>query len=288
MELNLADVGSLLAQSFDELVQEGLFGTAGISIKLGQDFDSRHHQRRMDKSITNRFPPRFRSIHESRFAGGRPLEVFPCEAKTSSQRNITSSFDSSRSFDILSRSSLPSTLPVSLSRKEGTESKALATRSANVRPDEAHDSEPPRLTFCLPDGNGPLRLERSDKPEFVIVPDYMAEKSEGMFLWARLLVNYLQGVAITPQARQLAIIQVESLGGIETLYDNILRKLSQNSAENRKVAADIFTWTLNSLWPLTSKWMHTALAITPRQPIFDLALLHDFETAFAKDHLRPC
>jgi hypothetical protein len=110
-------------------------------------------------------------------------------------------------------------------------------------------------------------------------------RSNGMFLWARLLLNYLYSPALTPRERYEAVLLVNLLEGIERLYLKILDALGGQFQREKEVAADIFKWISASCYPLSIAVLHTALAIVLGQPISDLGYLLDFKKSLSKSHV---
>lgn len=104
----------------------------------------------------------------------------------------------------------------------------------------------------------------------------LAEHANGMFLWARLFVNYLYCSALTPRDRFLALTKPSQLEGIENLYDRILSLLGKNNQQEKLIADDIIQWVSGSLYPLSISSLHVALAIIPGQPTIPLQYLNDF------------
>ncbi|ORY12258.1 hypothetical protein BCR34DRAFT_306723 [Clohesyomyces aquaticus] len=105
--------------------------------------------------------------------------------------------------------------------------------------------------------------------------DNVGRRSDGMFLWASLLVRYLQSPGLSPNERRKALEQASLLEGLEPLYRSILNMLAQRYGKEKRIAADIFRWLALSIRPLSLTALHTALAIIPGQPTAkDQYLLH--------------
>lgn len=108
------------------------------------------------------------------------------------------------------------------------------------------------------------------------VVDDLAKRSNGMFLWATLLVNYLECPALSPMERFATLQEVSLLEGLGTLYNKILGTLERRYERQRHLAADTFKWISSSLYPLGLEELRRALAIVPGDPTHDLQLLSNY------------
>ncbi|KAF2117823.1 hypothetical protein BDV96DRAFT_570977 [Lophiotrema nucula] len=107
-----------------------------------------------------------------------------------------------------------------------------------------------------------------------VIPS-VAGRANGMFLWATLLIKYLQSPGLSPNERRLALEGASLLEGLEALYHGILAMLERRFGAEKKIAADIFRWLSLSIKPLDMNALHTALAITPgHQTTRESHLLH--------------
>lgn len=104
----------------------------------------------------------------------------------------------------------------------------------------------------------------------------LAGYANGIFLWARLIVNYLSCAAVTPFERMEVIEHPSDFEGLEQLYDRILEVLGTSNEKERSVAKLIFQLISHSLVPLGVRAFHTALAITPGKRTDDLQYLANF------------
>lgn len=59
--------------------------------------------------------------------------------------------------------------------------------------------------------------------------DLVATRANGMFLWARLLVDYLRSPNLTKRQRREALNNLTRLQGLDSMYQEILKSLEQNS-----------------------------------------------------------
>lgn len=104
----------------------------------------------------------------------------------------------------------------------------------------------------------------------------LAQRSNGMFLWARLLVGYLKCPALSPMERFAIIREANLLEGLSRLYKKTLDTLERCYERQRHLAADVFKWLSFSLYPLGLEEFHVALAIIPGSPTDSLQLLSNY------------
>jgi hypothetical protein len=91
----------------------------------------------------------------------------------------------------------------------------------------------------------------------------LVDRSHGMFLWASLMVRYLNCKALSPKERRDAIFHVDMIEGIEGLYCTILGTLSRSYTKQREKAKKVFSLMTVARRPLKVSELHFALAIQP-------------------------
>ncbi|KAH7394217.1 hypothetical protein DE146DRAFT_122734 [Phaeosphaeria sp. MPI-PUGE-AT-0046c] len=106
--------------------------------------------------------------------------------------------------------------------------------------------------------------------------------SSGMFLWARLFLNYLCSPALTPRQRLHSLQHPSAFVGIDTLYDSILSLIKGSGEHNAKVAEDVIAWLSGALYPLSEVVLHTALAITPGEATHSHDYLIDYPDCISR------
>jgi len=72
--------------------------------------------------------------------------------------------------------------------------------------------------------------------------DHLIRGADGMFLWAKLMVNYLNSPALTPAKRLETIQHVIFPEGLEKMYDRILVFIGKQGKTERNLARNIFAW----------------------------------------------
>ncbi|KAF7524548.1 hypothetical protein G7054_g11379 [Neopestalotiopsis clavispora] len=104
----------------------------------------------------------------------------------------------------------------------------------------------------------------------------LAFASEGMFLWARLLLNLIKTPALTPASRLDILRRPTDLVSLDTLYQKILDVLGAADQHQRWTAKKVFQWLAFSAVPLNLTTLHTALAINVGRPTTELDYLTDY------------
>jgi hypothetical protein len=88
----------------------------------------------------------------------------------------------------------------------------------------------------------------------------VAQRSDGTFLWANVLLKYLQSPALTPDLRRSILENVQPLQNLEALYRNILDGLAARPLLEKRIIADVFRWLSFPVHRLCSSALRTALS----------------------------
>lgn len=105
----------------------------------------------------------------------------------------------------------------------------------------------------------------------------LLDRAEGMFLWARLMIAYLNSPALTPKSRLEAIRKV-SLGGLKAMYSRIFRLIQEADDPSQKLAEVAFLWVAHSRTGLTARELEEANR-EPTKYHSEMDLLPDVEGA---------
>jgi hypothetical protein len=90
-----------------------------------------------------------------------------------------------------------------------------------------------------------------------------ADNANGMFLWAVLLIKYLQSDGLTIQDRSDALENLIYFRGLDNLYSIILKGLSRNLPERAQInLSRMFNWVAGSLRPLKISELRYAICLT--------------------------
>lgn len=99
--------------------------------------------------------------------------------------------------------------------------------------------------------------------------------ADGMFLWAKLMVNYLNSPALTPSKRLSTIQEVLFPEGLEKMYDRILALIATRGATERHLAGQIFSWIIYSKTQLSLQQLYDAVH-SDEEPRSDVESDHTF------------
>ena len=117
-----------------------------------------------------------------------------------------------------------------------------------------------------------------NRPEFDILENVqvLAQKANGMFLWADLFVRYLRCEALSPHDRVRELSEVNRFDHLDDLYEGILTLLSRGYTKNKLLVSSVFRWICCPMYQLSTNTLHVALAIIPGQPTESNQYLCDF------------
>jgi hypothetical protein len=90
----------------------------------------------------------------------------------------------------------------------------------------------------------------------------VAQRSDGVFLWASLFLNYLQSSTFSPDERIAIIQNVQMVQGVEALYSHIFEVLGYRLAHEKRIIADLFRWLTFPIHNLCTSALRTALTIS--------------------------
>ncbi|KAL9092252.1 MAG: hypothetical protein Q9165_004426 [Trypethelium subeluteriae] len=92
----------------------------------------------------------------------------------------------------------------------------------------------------------------------------VSSRADGMFLWARLLIEYLRCDTFTPQDRMEALFSLNNFEGLDRLYGAILQKLHQRlPANGRLTVQKAFAWVAGAFRPLLIDEFEIAIVVVP-------------------------
>ena len=114
----------------------------------------------------------------------------------------------------------------------------------------------------------------SDCDEVVLT---LATRSQGMFLWARLVIHYLSDKSLTPRERHDAIYNSEILEGMDNLYNRILQLLGQKSEARKRKIKRIFQVMVATHMPLHISELQWITAVVPGRVTTEDDLIVEFK-----------
>jgi len=110
----------------------------------------------------------------------------------------------------------------------------------------------------------------------------VAQRAKSLFLWAKLLMDYLECPALTPDERLSAISHLNLLEGLSPLYTEILGVIQTKFQKERDTAYRAFQWIAVARRPLTILELRTALAIRVGKSSSDLNYIADFRQSLVQ------
>lgn len=115
--------------------------------------------------------------------------------------------------------------------------------------------------------------------------DEIALRSSGMFLWVRLLLNYVACPVLSPAERLQALQETNLLEGLEKMYTYILQVIESRYAREKTFVFQVLNWMLVAYRRMSFGEIHTATAIRPGYPTAEDSYIVDFEHTLCSSSL---
>lgn len=141
-------------------------------------------------------------------------------------------------------------------QKWASDAPHILSLSAELNKEDIESYLTENLNRMADQGYFGISMDRSLIPQ-------IASRSNGMFLWASLLLRYLQSPGLSPNERHTVLEQAHQLEGLGSLYRHILAMLDLRPQKERQVVANIFRWLSLSIHRLDIPTLQTALAVNP-------------------------
>ena len=87
----------------------------------------------------------------------------------------------------------------------------------------------------------------------------LVRRAEGLFLWVRLLMTYIESPALTLLQRESALEETSLPDGLEGMYDKILGTIWNQGQASRRLARHMFLWLIWARRELSSNELECAL-----------------------------
>ena len=87
------------------------------------------------------------------------------------------------------------------------------------------------------------------------------QRSSSLFLWAKLMINYLECIALTPRDRADAIMNITSFEGLDNIFEKIILFIRSQPLRQRETAFRVFQILKVSYRPLTVNELEAATAV---------------------------
>lgn len=111
------------------------------------------------------------------------------------------------------------------------------------------------------------------------VVDIIAERSNSMFLWAKLMVAYLQCPSLTPRDRAKALYGARLLDGLPAIFERILETIKSSLPRSQWVKVrQVFQWIAVARGPLHVRELQEALAVQTLRQATDEDAIFSFGT----------
>ena len=92
----------------------------------------------------------------------------------------------------------------------------------------------------------------------------LVRRAEGLFLWARLLITYIESPALTLMQRESALEETSLPDGLEGMYDKIIEMIWNQVQPSRRLAKHMFLWLIWARRELSSNELECALLDSSR------------------------
>ncbi|KAI0182630.1 hypothetical protein EV127DRAFT_449111 [Xylaria flabelliformis] len=125
-------------------------------------------------------------------------------------------------------------------------------------------------------GNGVKKFEHLLQLTDMNLIPMLADAAEGIFLWAKVLLNLLQSPALSPAARLSILQKPANLVSLDALYRRMLDMIEASSWYEQELAQKVFRWLLFSTMALHTTSFHTTLAIHPGRPTTERDYLNEY------------
>jgi hypothetical protein len=89
----------------------------------------------------------------------------------------------------------------------------------------------------------------------------VVERSASVFLWAKLMMFYLQSPALTTRARMDAMTNMVALSGLDAMYSRIIWAVDGRMRQEREFILKVFQWLTVAARPLTITELQATSAI---------------------------
>ncbi|OCL09419.1 hypothetical protein AOQ84DRAFT_375857 [Glonium stellatum] len=125
-----------------------------------------------------------------------------------------------------------------------------------------------------------LLSEEGLLPHSIEIPrmtGHLVTGADGMFLWARLMIDYLSSPALTPRQRVKTVMSVTLPEGLETMYCRIVNLIHRGNQVEQRMARWIIMWLAFSERSLTSLELKESLKVMSIENEEDADDFSDFE-----------
>ncbi|KAH7176107.1 NACHT domain-containing protein [Dactylonectria macrodidyma] len=93
--------------------------------------------------------------------------------------------------------------------------------------------------------------------------DHLTIGANGMFLWAYLIIKYLDTDAIDQESRVSAIFDITMPDDLEKMYSRILQRIQDSNSAERNMATKVFSWLIYAARPGPFRPEELQVALNP-------------------------
>ena len=113
--------------------------------------------------------------------------------------------------------------------------------------------------------------------------DQIAQRASSLFLWARLMVNYLECIALTPRDRADAIKNITSFEGLDNIFEKIILLIRSQPLRQQETAFRVLQLLQVACRPLILQELEAATAVhVGRATSKELDYIIDFENSIVQ------
>ena len=110
-------------------------------------------------------------------------------------------------------------------------------------------------------------------------------RANSLFLWAKLMMNYLECPALSPRDRAEAVDKINLLEGLDALFSKILTAIRTRLLPERQIVFRVFQWLITTYRPLLLSELRAAIAIRLEN---SSTSEHDYIVNFARSLVLMC
>jgi hypothetical protein len=90
------------------------------------------------------------------------------------------------------------------------------------------------------------------------IEDEITKRADGMFLWARLMMKYLDSPALTKEQRLATIFEATPMG-LQQMYDRIFQQILSMDPACQQLARRAFAWASHARWKMDTNQFSEAV-----------------------------
>ena len=109
------------------------------------------------------------------------------------------------------------------------------------------------------------------------ITNIIADRSRSMFLFAKLMIEYLQSPALSPAERLKEIESLSLVEGLDSMYERVTDALAQRFAKEKSVVYKILRFLVVAIRPVTVTEIRINLAMRPGKTTDESNSIEDLE-----------